>query len=129
MIDLPHLQSGWHAFWADARQFLAAVKFARPGLLWLSLVPAVLSVVAYLAARRQRGALALVGRPAAVFGLLPRHARPSRLGRFALFLAWTLLVLGAAGPRWGQGGSDGVAVGRDVVVVLDQSRSMLAADM
>ncbi len=129
MIDLPHLQSGWHAFWADARQFLAAVTFARPGLLWLSVVPAVLSVVAFLAARRRRSALALVGRPAAVFGLLTRHARPSRFGQLALFLAWTLLVFGAAGPRWGRGEGDGVAVGRDVVVVLDISRSMLAADM
>ena len=129
MIDLPHLPTGLHAFWADARQFLTAVRFARPGLLWLSLVPAVLSVVAYLAARRRRNALARVGRPAAVFGLLTRHARPGWLGRLALFLAWTLLVLGAAGPRWGRGDDDGVAVGRDVVIALDLSRSMLAADM
>lgn len=129
MIDLPHIQTGLHAFWADARQFLAAVKFARPGLLWLSLVPVTLSVVAFLAARWRRDALARVGRPAAVFGLLTRQARPGRLGRFALFLAWTLLVLGAAGPRWGKGDDDGVAVGRDVVIALDLSRSMLAADM
>jgi Ca-activated chloride channel family protein len=129
MIDLPHLPTGLHAFWADARQFLAGVRFARPGLLWLSLVPAVLSVVGFLAARRRRGALELVGRPAAVFGLLTRPARTGRLGRLALFLAWTLLVLGAAGPRWGKGDDDGVAVGRDMVIALDLSRSMLAADM
>jgi Ca-activated chloride channel family protein len=34
-----------------------------------------------------------------------------------------------AGPRWGKGGDAGVVVGRDVVVVLDLSRSMTAADM
>jgi Ca-activated chloride channel family protein len=129
MIDLPQIPTGLHAFWADVRQFLAAVRFARPGLLWLSLVPVALSVVAFLAARRRRNALARVGRPAAVFGLLTRPARPGRLGRLALFLAWTLFVLGAAGPRWGQGQDDGVAVGRDVVIALDLSRSMLAADM
>ena len=32
-MDLPTFQSGLHAAWADARQFLAAVRFARPGLL------------------------------------------------------------------------------------------------
>jgi Ca-activated chloride channel family protein len=129
MIDLPPLPSGLHALGADARRFLAAVRFARPELLWLSLVPVALSVVAFIAARRRRNALALVGRPAAVFGLLTRPARSGWLGRIALFLAWTLLVLGAAGPRWGRGEADGVAVGRDVVIVLDLSRSMLAADM
>src|SRR5437868_12789233 len=128
MFDLPPLPSGLHAAYADARQFLAALRFARPGLLWLSLVPAVLSVVALVAARRQRRALAQLGRPAAVFSLLTRPVRTSRLGRFALFLAWTLLVFGAAGPRWGKGHDEGVAVGRDVVIVLDVSRSMLADD-
>ncbi|HET6574936.1 MAG TPA: VWA domain-containing protein, partial [Fimbriiglobus sp.] len=129
MFDLPPIPTGLHAIWADARQFLAGVRFARPLLLWLSLIPVALSVVAFLAARRQRNALARVGRPAAVFGLLTRPARPRRLGQLALLLAWTLLVLGAAGPRWGKGDDDGVAVGRDVVIVLDLSRSMLAADM
>ncbi|OWK40438.1 vWA domain-containing protein [Fimbriiglobus ruber] len=114
--------------WADVRQFLAGVTFARPRLLWLSLVPAVLSVIALVAARRQRVVLGVLGRPAAVYGLLTRPGRPSRIGRLALFFAWGLLVFGAAGPRWGTGGADGVAVGRDVVIVLDLSRSMLADD-
>src|SRR5262245_11320318 len=129
MFDLPPLPSGLAAVWADVRQFLSALRFARPGLLWLSLIPAVLSILAYVAARRQRSSLGQVGRPAAVFGLLTRAPTPRRLTRFVLFLTWTALVLGAAGPRWGEGESDGVAVGRDVVVVLDLSRSMLAEDM
>jgi Ca-activated chloride channel family protein len=40
-----------------------------------------------------------------------------------------LLVLGVAGPRWGKSDEPGVAVGSDLVVVIDLSRSMLAADM
>jgi Ca-activated chloride channel family protein len=128
MIDLPPLPSGLQAVLADVRQFLSAVRFARPELLWLSLVPAFLSFVAFVAARRQRKALGLIGRPAAVYGLLTRPRWSNRLGRLALFLAWTLLTLGAAGPRWGRGEDEGVAVGRDVVVVLDLSRSMLADD-
>lgn len=129
MFDLPPMPSGLVAVWADVRQFLAALRFARPDLLWLSLLPVVLSILAFVAARRQRSALGQVGRPAAVFGLLTRSPTPRRLTRVALFFAWTAFVLGAAGPRWGEGESDGVAVGRDVVVVLDLSRSMLAEDM
>ena len=97
MIDLPPFPTGFHAFWADVRQFLAAVQFARPGLLWLALVPVVFSVVAYVASRRQRNAIAQVGRPAAVFGLLTRQARPSRPARLALLLAWHLASISLAG--------------------------------
>lgn len=116
------------AAWADLRQFVAAVRLDRPGLLWLGLIPAALAVIGFLTAGKQRGALAALGRPAAVSGLLTGPRRSGRLGRVALFLAWTLLVLGAAGPRWGKGPEDGVAVGRDIVLVLDLSRSMLADD-
>jgi Ca-activated chloride channel family protein len=128
-MDLPTFQSGLHAAWADARQFLAAVRFARPGLLWLSLVPVAVSLVAWLAARRQRGRLLALGRPGAVAGLNTMPRRTNRLAGFALVLGWWALVLGLAGPRWGKGEGEGVAVGRDVVVVLDLSRSMWAADM
>ncbi|MBX9581498.1 MAG: VWA domain-containing protein, partial [Gemmataceae bacterium] len=44
-------------------------------------------------------------------------------------LGWAALVLGLAGPRWGTSDDPGVAVGRDVVVVIDLSRSMLAQDL
>lgn len=39
------------------------------------------------------------------------------------------MVLGIAGPRWGTDGTQTISVGRDVVVVLDLSRSMLAQDV
>jgi Ca-activated chloride channel family protein len=44
-------------------------------------------------------------------------------------LAWIALVLGLAGPRWGKSDETGVAVGRDIVIVVDLSRSMQAPDM
>jgi Ca-activated chloride channel family protein len=47
----------------------------------------------------------------------------------AYSFAWTLLVLGLAGPRWGKSDEAGVAVGRDLVIVIDLSRTMLADDM
>src|SRR5207247_3995198 len=43
-------------------------------------------------------------------------------------LALALLVVGAAGPRWGMGAPPPVAPGRDIVVILDLSRSMSARD-
>jgi Ca-activated chloride channel family protein len=128
-MDLSHLQSGVAAAWADVKQFLAAVRFARPGLLWLSLLPVVLAILSYFATRKRRKHVAEFGRPAAVAGLLTRRLTAGRLSRFLLGLGWTALLLGVAGPRWGKTAGDGVAVGRDVVVVLDFSRSMWATDV
>lgn len=128
MPDLPSFQSGIHASWADFRDFLASVRFAHRELLWFTLQPAILTIVGFFAGRRARRDAAKIGQPGALASLLTGRRRPSRLGGLALFLAWTLLVIGAAGPRWGPGGDPGVAVGRDVVVVIDLSRSMLAND-
>ena len=113
---------------ADAREFVAGVRFAHPDLLWLALVPVALLVLAAVTRRRRRSTLAAVGLPTAVAGLV---VRPPRTGRFTVLLfalAWVAVLVGAAGPHWGTGDPDGVAVGRDVVVVLDLSRSMLADD-
>jgi Ca-activated chloride channel family protein len=113
----------------DAREFLLAVRFARPELLWLLLLLPLLAVANKYAAVRRRRAIAEIGRPAAVVSLqtLPRRGR-NWLG-VAYPLAWVALVLGLAGPRWGKSDEPGVAVGRDLVIVLDLSRSMMADDM
>jgi Ca-activated chloride channel family protein len=128
-MNLSHLQSGLVGVWEDAQQFLTGVRFERPGWLWLSLLPIGLAILGYFAARKKRKQIAEFGRPAAIAGLLTRRLSPNRLARFLIGLAWTFLLLGVAGPRWGTGTGDGVAVGRDVVIVLDFSRSMLATDL
>ena len=128
MFDLPTIPTGLPASWGDVRDFAAGVRFAHRGLLWLTLIPAALSVVGLVAVRRARRDAAAIGQPGAIASLVLGRRRPSRLGAVCLFLAWTLLVVGAAGPRWGPGGEPGVAVGRDVVVVIDLSQSMLAND-
>jgi Ca-activated chloride channel family protein len=62
----------------------------------------------------------------AVLSSLPRKTR----GRSRLLVlgAIMLLVVAVAGPRWGRGES-GVSIGRDVTIVLDLSKSMLADDV
>jgi Ca-activated chloride channel family protein len=89
----------------------------------LSALP-VLSVLAWLAARRRQRALVALGGLAQAAVLLRR--RSSRLRGFILWLGLVCLALGMAGPRWGRDWSQSAAPGRDLIVVLDLSRSMFA---
>jgi Ca-activated chloride channel family protein len=101
--------------------------FSNPWAFYLMLgVTPVLAVFGALALRRRRKALARLGNLLTLEMLLPT-------GRWVRFvrgligsLALTLLVAGIAGPRWGLDYSQAAAPGRDLVVVLDLSRSMLA---
>jgi Ca-activated chloride channel family protein len=121
--------SGLNGLAADAREFVAAVRFGRPELLWLLLLLPVFALLNRHAARRRRRATADIGRPAAVAMLSTHPVRGRRWVGLAYPLAWLALILGIAGPRWGKSDETGIAVGRDLVVVVDLSRSMLATDM
>ncbi len=121
--------SGLAGFAADARDFLVALRFARPELLWLFLLFPLFALLNRWAARRRRLAIAKIGRPNAIAGQLTQPATRSRWLRFSQSLAWTLLILGVAGPLWGKSDETGIAVGRDVMIVIDLSRTMLADDM
>lgn len=124
----PTLPPGLDALLTDAREFAAAVRFGRPEAFALLVVLPLLALVDWYAARRRRADADAIGRPAAVAGLLT-HPRPRRRWLGLTYpLAWALLAAGLAGPQWGTGEA-GVAVGRDVVVVVDLSRSMLAGDL
>jgi Ca-activated chloride channel family protein len=100
--------------------------FANPAILAaLAILPA-LGVLALVARIRRRRALARLGPPFALAQLVEHPRR--RWSPLLVGLALTLLVVGAAGPRWGLGAPPPVAPGRDIVVVLDLSRSMSARD-
>jgi Ca-activated chloride channel family protein len=93
--------------------------FATPLLLaLLALLPA-LAALALWERHRRRQALAQLG------PLLAVRRRPRRLRGLFWVLGMLVLALGAAGPQWGQQ-FDRAASGRDLIVVLDCSRSMLA---
>ncbi|MCS6865826.1 MAG: VWA domain-containing protein [Gemmataceae bacterium] len=106
-----------------------AVRFRQPVMLWLLGIVPLLGILNRLAQRRNRAALAAVGRPATVAGQLIQPQKRTRWHGWAYPLAWVLLVVGWAGPRWGRSDEVGVALGRDVVLVIDLSRSMWADDM
>ncbi|MCE9562432.1 MAG: VWA domain-containing protein [Planctomycetes bacterium] len=123
------MSSGLAGFAADARDFLVALRFARPELLWLFLLFPVFALLDRWAISRQRSSNAKIGRPSAIAGQLTQPPSRQRWLRFAQSLAWTLLILGVAGPLWGKSDETGIAVGRDVVIVIDLSQSMMADDM
>lgn len=103
--------------------------FARPLLLLLALIlPLATGAALYLYLLRRRSAAEALGDPALV-----RRLAGVELGRFprrraALVMgAAAALGIAAAGPRFGAPGARGGA--GDTVLVLDASRSMLAADV
>lgn len=103
--------------------------FAHPDALGLLFLLPVLTVLTIWAARRRRWALARVGRLGALASLTQRRQGWAGLRSFIISMALTMLVIGIAGPQWGREPSVAVAHGRDLVIVLDVSRSMLADDV
>ncbi len=97
-----------------------------PGLLWFLAVLPLLGVLGLWSARRRRWALARLGEPAAVEMQLTARPGWRWLRGLCLLLGLLGLGLGMAGPQWGRDWDQSAAPGRDLVVVLDCSRSMLA---
>ncbi len=103
--------------------------FANPlalHLLWL--LPA-LTVLAALAWRRRQRALAQLGPMTAVRALASARNRLRTVRSVCWGLCLVALALAVAGPRWGRTQEQDFAPGRDLVAVLDLSRSMLARDV
>jgi Ca-activated chloride channel family protein len=99
--------------------------FAQPEALWLLVLLPALGLLAGWAWWRRRRALALLGEWSSLHRLLSVRLGPRLLHGGCLALGLAALVLGIAGPQWGREDVE-AARGRDVVVVLDLSRSMLA---
>jgi Ca-activated chloride channel homolog len=95
-------------------------------LLWL--LPA-LTLLGALAWRQRKRALSELG-PLTRTGAVTLWESRLRLVRAA---CWGLgvigLILAVSGPRWGRDTEQELTAGRDLVVVLDLSRSMLAQDV
>jgi Ca-activated chloride channel family protein len=106
------------------------MRFAAwPAAYLMVLVPAMLALFAY-AFRRRRLALAAFVTGALAPRVLPptgdRRAWPRAL---CLAAAAACLVVALMQPQWGPGGQELPLRGRDVIVLLDVSASMLAEDV
>lgn len=100
--------------------------FAHPWLLWLLCAIPALAALALWARRRRRRAMILLGGGLAFDNALPRRSLLRLLRNSLFFFGFVLLIVGAAGPQWGRDWGQSAAPGRDLMVVLDLSRSMLA---
>ena len=105
------------------------MKFVFPWMLALvAFVPVAGALWVFLRARSEKRLAAFVA-PELQARLLPRNPRLFSL-QAALLLAGLALVLFAASrPQWGQSAQQMQTRSRNVVIALDVSRSMLAADI
>ncbi|MCI0681261.1 MAG: VWA domain-containing protein [Gemmataceae bacterium] len=100
--------------------------FAQPWALWLLFALPALSLLFAWANWRRRRALRQLGAPHLVERLIHLRPRLRRWQSLALFFGLLGLIIAAAGPRWGGGAPPELLGGRDIVVALDLSKSMLA---
>jgi Ca-activated chloride channel homolog len=100
--------------------------FAHPLILFALLALPVLAVLALRARRRRLRVLAQFGATGLRSAVLAAVGKGRWLRGVCFALGLVLLGLACAGPQWGRDWNQAAAPGRDVVVVLDMSRSMLA---
>jgi len=100
--------------------------FANPWALSFLALPAVLGLLTLWGAWRRRRALARFGDAASLDALVEPAGWRRRLAGLCLSTGLGLLALGIAGPQWGRDWDQSAAPGRDLVVVVDCSRSMTA---
>jgi Ca-activated chloride channel family protein len=101
---------------------------AHPQALWLLAILPPLGVLAWLARRWRRQVLMQLS-GALGLSLLQKIKWRRSWRTWGGIAGLILLVLGIAGPQWGRDRDQSLAPGRDVVVVLDLSLSMLAKDV
>jgi Ca-activated chloride channel family protein len=106
------------------------IHWGAPQLLWLLVVVPALSLLLLLGAWLKRRALRSLADPALVPRLTDsRSARWAAVKVACVLSGLALMVVAAARPQWGEKLQVVKGHGIDVVIALDASRSMLAADI
>ena len=115
----------------DKRRRRVFMKFIHPQLFWL--VPPVLLAVIVLGVsatrRRRKGLRLLLGRRAGSPEALRLSMAARRWRRFLLGAAAFFLIAAAARPSWSSRMIPGREHCRDILVIFDVSKSMLATDL
>lgn len=105
------------------------LQFQYPWVLFLLWLVPVVGVTWHILAARRLAGQALVS-PMMAAKLAPAPASTRRLWQLSLFMGGLILALiAAARPQWGMHEETVYQRGRDLMVVLDVSRSMLARDV
>ena len=106
------------------------MRFAAwPAVYLLALVPALLLLYAYALRRRREALSTLVARDLAPRLLPAANERRAWLRVLCVVGAVASLVVALMQPQWGAGGQELPLRGRDLIVLLDVSHSMLAEDV
>jgi Ca-activated chloride channel family protein len=107
------------------------MEFAQPHLLWSLLVlPPALLLFFWWSERKRARLMTQFIEARLLPGLLSGYSPARRRWRFACFIAAVALLLVAlARPRWGFAWETLRQKGLDIVVAIDTSKSMLAADI
>lgn len=107
------------------------MNFAQPNMLWLvlGLTPAVAAFLWWGYLRKQQLIRQFVQHQALRQLTLGHSASRQKLRIVLLVCSVAFLLLALAGPRWGFVWEETAQRGRDIVVAIDASKSMLAADV
>jgi len=107
------------------------MNFGHPRVLWFSLILLPLLALFFWATWRKRQDLIrqfVQNKTLAQLTLGVSTAR-QKWRRVFLFVAVSLLLVSMAGPQWGFTWEEATQRGRDIIVAIDTSRSMLATDI
>lgn len=106
------------------------IHFAHKEILWL-LIAVFLMLVGYLLYwRHRKRSLARLGDDLLLGTLMPEASPVAHHWKFVLlFLGTTLLIIAASGPRVGSKLEEVEQKGREIIIALDVSNSMLAEDV
>lgn len=106
------------------------IQFAHKGILWF-LFAMLLMLVGYLLYwRHRKRSLGKLGDSELMEQLMPGASRSAHHWKFLLlFVGTTLLIIAASGPRVGSKLEEVEIKGREIIIALDVSNSMLAEDI
>lgn len=105
-------------------------RFANPDNLLLLLAVPFIAAAAFWSFYRSRRVLERLGNTDLVAGLIPSRSASRPVIKFVLaILAYVLLVIAAARPQYGSRLEEVKKKGIEIIIALDVSNSMLAADI
>ena len=106
------------------------IHFAHKNILWFLIAVLLMGVGYILFWQHRKRSLASLGDAGLLETLMPEASATAHHWKFVLlFLGTTLLIIAASGPRVGSKLEEVEQKGREIIIALDVSNSMLAEDV